>query len=310
MKCPKCNSRDVYIEDDSFSHEFGTEVVKYPVCNCCGFDDEDNKYEKEDWEKDDILQGDCLELMKDIPDKSINMILCDLPYGTTACKWDVVIDFKLLWKQYKRIIKDTGAIVLFGAQPFTSVLIMSNKKMFKYSYTWKKSKGCNFLHAKNMPIKFTEDIIVFSKAPIGHECQLGDRRMTYNPQGLVKVDKKWSRPRKYENGHGLKRKSHKLTRVIEFENYPINILNFPNSSNKERGLHPTQKPIALMEYLIKTYTNEGDLVLDNCMGSGTTGVACKNLNRDFIGIELDEKYFEIAKARINDALVGEGEQNE
>ena len=137
-----------------------------------------------------LIQGDCLEKMKDIPDKSIDMILCDLPYGTTACKWDSIIDLDLLWKQYKRIIKDNGVIVLTASQPFTTKLISSNYEMFKYEWIWQKSKGCNFTHAKNMPIKFHESIVVFSKAPIGHEIQLGERRMIYNPQGLVKVDKK------------------------------------------------------------------------------------------------------------------------
>ena len=245
----------------------------------------------------DLRQGDCLEIMKDIPDKSIDMILADLPYGTTACKWDTIIPFEPLWEQYNRIIKDNGAIVLFGSQPFTSTLISSNLELYKYSWVWEKSKGANFTHAKNMPIKFHEDICVFSKAPIGHKVQLGERRMKYNPQGLIKVDKVWKRPKKYDSEHKLSRESHKLERVIEFTNYPTSILKFGNSDNREK-IHPTQKPVALLEYLIKTYTNEGETVLDNCMGSGSTGVACINTNRNFIGIELDENYFEIAKKRI------------
>ena len=245
-----------------------------------------------------FYQGDCLVEMSKIEDKSVDMILCDLPYGTTACKWDTIIPFDKLWEQYERIIKPNAAIVLTASQPFTSALIMSNPKMFKYEWIWEKSKGCNFTHAKNMPIKFHESIVVFSKAPIGHEIQLGDRRMRYNPQGLIKVDKKWSRPRKYDTEHKLKRDSHKLDRIIEFENYPKSILKYGNSDNKERGLHPTQKPISLMEYLIKTYTNEGETVLDNCMGSGTTGVACKKTGRHFIGIENDGNSFEIAVNRI------------
>lgn len=249
-----------------------------------------------------LIHGDCLEKMKDIPDKSIDMILCDLPYGTTACKWDSILPFDKLWKEYERILTDNGAIVLTASQPFTSALIMSNPKLFKYEWIWEKSKGCNFTHAKNMPIKFHESIVVFSKAPIGHEIQLGNRRMTYNPQGLIKVDKKWSRPRKYDTEHNLKRDSHKLSRIIEFENYPKSILKYGNSDNRERGLHPTQKPVALLEYLIKTYTLEGETVLDNCMGSGSTGVACINTNRNFIGIEKDDRYFEIAKARIEEHL--------
>lgn len=206
-----------------------------------------------------------------------------------------------MWEQLKRIIKPNGAIVLFGSQPFTSALVMSNPEMFKYEWVWEKSKGCNFTHAKNMPIKFTESLIVFSKAPIGHNMQLGEKRMRYNPQGIIKVDKKWSRPRKYENGHGLKRDSHKLERIIEFENYPTNILRVGNSDNRERGLHPTQKPVALMEYLIKTYTNEGETILDFTMGSCTTGIAAINTNRKFIGIELDDNYFKISKDRISEA---------
>ena len=245
-----------------------------------------------------LLHGDCLKLMFDLPDNSVDCVICDLPYGVTACKWDTVLPLDMLWYHYKRICKDNAAIVLTASQPFTTTLIHSNPKMFKYEWVWEKSKGCNFTHAKNMPIKFTESLIVFSEAPIGHKVQLGEKRMKYNPQGLVKVDKKWSRPQKYENGHKLKRESHSLERIIEFENYPTNILKFGNSDNRERGIHPTQKPVALMEYLIKTYTNEGDTVLDNCMGSGTTGVAAKNLNRNFIGIELDDKYFQIAKERI------------
>ena len=245
-----------------------------------------------------VICGDCITVMRDIPDKAIDMILCDLPYGTTACSWDTIIPFEPLWEQYKRIIKDNGAIVLTASQPFTSALVMSNVKMFKYEWVWEKSKGCNFTHAKNMPIKFHENILVFSHAPIGHSVQLNERRMRYNPQGIIKVDKKWSRPKKYDTEHKLKRKSHFLERIIEFENYPKSIIKYGNSNNNERGLHPTQKPVALFEYLIKTYTNEGDLILDNCAGSGTTGVACQNLNRNYILIEKEPKYVEIIKKRL------------
>jgi site-specific DNA-methyltransferase (adenine-specific) len=236
--------------------------------------------------------------MKEIDDGSVDAVIADPPYGTTACKWDSVIPLEPMWAQLKRVIKPNGAIVLFGSQPFTTALIASNLGEFKYSWVWEKSKGSNFTHAKNMPIKFHEDVCVFSAAPIGHASQLGARRMSYNPQDLVRVDKKWSRPRKYETEHGLTRDSHKLERVIEFEGYPTSILRFGNSDNRERGLHPTQKPVALMEYLIRTYTNEGETVLDNCMGSGTTGVACVKTKRDFIGIELDDGYFKIAEQRI------------
>lgn len=249
-------------------------------------------------ELDSIYCGDCLEIMKKIDDKSIDMILCDLPYGITAYKWDTTISFELLWKQYERIIKDNGAIILTSSQPFTTYLIMSNIDLYKYGWIWLKSKGCNFVHAKNMPIKFHEDICVFSKASIGHKSQLGIRRMKYNPQGLVKVDRVWKRPRKYESGHKIKRNSHKLERVIEFGNYPTSILRFSNSDNRQRGLHPTQKPIALFEYLIKTYTDQGDLVLDNCAGSGTTGVACLKINRNFILIEKEEEYCKVICKRL------------
>jgi site-specific DNA-methyltransferase (adenine-specific) len=250
-----------------------------------------------------IYLGDCLEVMKEIDDQSIDMIICDLPYGVSACSWDSIIPFEPLWIQYKRIIKDNGAIVLTASQPFTSALVMSNVKMFKYEWIWEKSKGCNFTHAKNMPIKFHENVLVFSNAPIGHEIQLGQRRMKYNPQGLLKTDKKWSRPTKYDTEHKLKRESHSLDRIIEFENYPKSLLKYGNSDNNERGLHPTQKPVALFEYLIKTYSNKGDLILDNCAGSGTTGIACRNTSRNYILIEKEEKYFQIAEKRIEEHAV-------
>ena len=246
-----------------------------------------------------LHHGDCLEVLPRIANTSIDLILTDPPYGTTACKWDSIIPLEPMWKQLKRIIKPRGAIVLMAAQPFTTTLIASNTSMFKYCWVWEKDKGCNFMHAKNMPIRHTEDVVVFSGAPIGHLSLLGERRMSYNPQGLIRVNKKWSRPRKYESGHQLKRESHKLDRILEYENYPKNVLRFTNSDNRERGAHPTQKPVALMEYLIKTYTDKGDTVLDFAMGSGTTGVACANLERNFIGIELDADYFEIAELRIN-----------
>lgn len=247
-----------------------------------------------------LIHGDCLDKMKDLPNECIDLVLCDLPYGTTACAWDTIIPFKPMWEELKRLIKPNGSIVLFGSQPFSSALVMSNVEMFKYEWIWKKSKCVNFVHAKNMPLKFTETILVFSKASIGHTSQLGEKRMKYNPQGLIKCEKKWSRKKKYENGHNFSRESHKLERTIEYENYPSNILNFGNSDNRERGLHPTQKPTILMEYLISTYTSVGETVLDFAMGSGTTGVACKNLNRNFIGIELDKKYFDTAMRRLGE----------
>ena len=229
-----------------------------------------------------LIQGDCLEVMKDIPDKSIDMILCDLPYGTTACKWDSIIPFEPLWEQYNRIIKDNGAIVLFGSEPFSSQLRMSNLKMYKYDWIWEKEQGGNFMLCKYQPYKVHEIISVFSK-----------KTHLYRPQMTV------GKP--YISGKGT---SGDITgNVIKTQTqnqgtrYPRSIIRF-NTDKKKINLHPTQKPVALLEYLIKTYTNEGELVLDNCMGSGSTGVACKNTNRDFIGIELDEKYFNIAKERI------------
>ena len=245
-----------------------------------------------------LIFGETLEKLKQIADKSVDLIAADLPYGTTACKWDSVIDLTKLWIEYKRIIKDNGPIVLNAAQPFTSELITSNYDMFKYTWVWQKSKSSNYAHAKNMPLKFHEDICVFSKAPVGHKSQLGDRRMIYNPQGLIKVDKVWKRKKKYDSEHNLKRKSHKLERIIEYTNYPKTVLTFGNSDNNERNLHPTQKPVALMEYIIKTYSFEGNLILDNTMGSGTTGVACQNTNRNFIGIDNNEIYFNRAVKRI------------
>lgn len=230
----------------------------------------------------DLYNGDCLEIMKNIADKSIDMILCDLPYGTTACKWDNVIPFEPLWEQYNRVIKDNGAIVLFGSEPFSSYLRMSNIRNYKYDWIWKKSNVMNFLNAKRQPLRVYETISVFNSK-------------IYFPQGLIR------------NLKGMNKRSqnpdcvNKINNInkSEYTNYPKSVLEF----NSERGLHPTQKPVALLEYLIKTYTNEKETVLDNCMGSGSTGVACKNINRNFIGIELDKNYFEIAEQRINGVLV-------
>lgn len=244
-----------------------------------------------------LMQGDCLELMKDIPDGSIDMILCDLPYGTTACKWDTMIPFEPLWEQYKRIIKPYHAIVLFGCQPFTTKLINSNIECFKYTYVWKKTKAGNFIQARNMPLKKHEDICVFSDGVVIHKGQ-SQKRMPYFPQGVVDVDKEWSRPKVYDSEHQFKRPSHKTSRKITQEGFPGDILEFGSVHNPQ---HPTQKPVDLLEYLIRTYTNEGEIVLDNCMGSGSTGVACVNTERGFIGIELDSGYYDIASNRITAA---------
>tara|TARA_R110000772_G_scaffold262860_1_gene382178 strand:- start:215 stop:907 length:693 start_codon:yes stop_codon:yes gene_type:complete len=227
----------------------------------------------------ELYKGDCLELMKDIPTGSIDAIITDPPYGTTACKWDSVIDFELMWEQLNRIIKPNGVIVLFGAEPFSSALRISNIKNYKYDWTWQKSKPTGHLNAKKQPLRQTEVISVFYK-----------KQCTYNPQGTKPTNKVVSRTNRGNYGECSK------TTVQTVTNYPRNIINF----NSIDGVHQTQKPVDLMEYLIKTYTNENETVLDFTMGSGSTGVSCKNTNRNFIGIEQDEKYFDIATKRINE----------
>jgi len=234
-----------------------------------------------------LIHGDCLEEMEKIEDGSVDLVLTDPPYGTTACKWDTVIPFEPMWEQLKRVTKKNGAIVLFGSQPFTSALVMSNVKMFKYEWVWDKVTARGHLVAKKRPMAQHENISVF-----------GNGATTYNPQMTLK--------KKPERGSSVEASRTSLvggttTRgkevVIRTHSYPKTIQTF--GMDKRVG-HPTQKPVALMEYLIKTYTNEGETVLDFTMGSGTTGVACKNLNRNFIGIELDKDYYEIAKKRIHD----------
>lgn len=248
---------------------------------------------------DTIIRGDCLEVMPSIPDKSIDMILCDLPYGTTACKWDQIIPFEPLWKEYKRLIKDHGAIVLTASQPFTSALVMSNPNWFKYAWVWKKTRAANFMNVKNKPLCVTEDVLVFSS---GTTANHSERRMRYFPQGVQKSTRIYKRPNPNSSSHGYMRPSHVAYHggdgyEMQGENYPKNILEFPSEINKT--VHPTQKPVALFEYLIKTYTNEGDLVLDNCIGSGTTAIAARNTGRHFIGIEKEPKYVEIANKRLS-----------
>ena len=235
-----------------------------------------------------LYHGDCLEVMKDIEDKSIDMILCDLPYGTTACKWDCVIPFEPLWEQYNRIIKDNGAILLFGSEPFSSFLRMSNLKMYKYDWIWDKKTGLGFLDSKYRPLKQHEIISVFGKGGVSNGSRI---QMKYYPQGLIKTTKKNSNSKSNILNSEPKQRKELNT---EYTNYPKTIITFSRVS----GLHPTQKPVDLLEYLIKTYTLEGETVLDNCMGSGSTGVACINTSRNFIGIEKDDKYFEIAENRI------------
>ena len=247
----------------------------------------------------ELIKGDCLVEMQNIPDKSVDMILADLPYGTTACKWDVIIPFDKLWKQYERIIIRNGAIVLFASQPFTSSLVISNINMFRYSLVWDKGYACDFAMARNKILKRHEDIIIFSFATYGNGSK---NKMKFNPQGIIKT----SRKRKEKTGgntteHRPGRKFKIVEYIQEFTNYPKSIIRV--SHDKINRLHPTQKPVELMEYLIKTYTNEGETVLDNTMGSGTTGVACKLTDRNFIGIEKDDKYFDMAQKRINETQV-------
>ena len=245
-----------------------------------------------------LYNGDCLELMKDIPDKSIDMILCDLPYGTTALSWDSIIPFEPLWEQYERIIKDNGIIALFGVEPFTSLLITSNLSMYRYSWIWKKETATGHLNANYKPLNITEDICIFSKGTVG---SLSKNPIKYYPLGLKEVNKqKKNNPNStWRKNKGYNTSNNKLNSdkpfIQKYTGYPNNILEFKRDKEK---LHPTQKPVALLEYLIKTYTNEGDIVLDNTMGSGSTGVACVNTKRNFIGMELDETYFNIAKERI------------
>ena len=253
-----------------------------------------------------LYNGDCLEIMKDIEDKSVDMILCDLPYGCTARnKWDVIIPFNELWEQYKRVIKDNGAIVLFGKQPFTSLMITSNPKMYRYNLVWRKNLKTGNLNAKKMPMGAFEDLMVFYKKPPTYNPQVIPR--TYQiPYGNTKNSKTTNygeqkeeltcRPKDYLMPDDVIDYEDSVNMGdYELENEMLYIKCVHNSTGK---LHPTQKPVELLEWLIKTYTNEGEVVLDNCMGSGSTGVACINTNRRFIGIEKDDTYFDIAKERI------------
>ena len=266
-----------------------------------------------------LMFGDCLERMKEIDDKSIDMILCDLPYGTTACKWDNVIPFEPLWKQYNRVIKDNSAIVLFGIQPFTSMLVVSNVKNFKYEWIWEKQKAANFMSAKNAPLKYHENIVVFGYGAVKYTP------LKYNVleiDDILKMDRKKIEnifeSRDYDRYGKIDRRntlndcpnpknchygslSVKTRNVDDGTRFPKSVIKINKSING--NVHPTQKPVALLEYLIKTYTNEGETVLDNTMGSGSTGVACINTNRKFIGIELDKNYYDISCKRIKNAII-------
>lgn len=252
-----------------------------------------------------LLNGDCLELMKNIPDGSVDMVLCDLPYGVLNrknpnAKWDNVIPFSDLWHQYERVIKSNGAIVLFSSGMFTADLMQSNKKRWKYNLVWKKgNRPTGFLNAKKQPLRINEDICVFY-----------EKQPTYNPQFTI-GDKCHSRggagnSRDKQGRNGCYGEFKNTPVVMTNEKYPLSIIDIPKEHPQK--YHPTQKPVALLEYLVKTYTNEGDVVLDNCMGSGSTGVACVNTKRSFIGIELDKQYFDIAKQRIENAIYQRSEK--
>ena len=230
--------------------------------------------------KNTVIHGDCLDIMKSIPNSSIDMILCDLPYGTTQNKWDSIINLDELWLQYNRIIKENGAIVLTSMQPFTSSLVNSNLKSFKYCWYWVKNRATGVLNAKKQPLRNIEEICIFNVKK-------------YNPQGLIRYDKQSRNGKKDSENYG---KGKTNSYIQEFTNYPKQLLEF---DSVQRVIHPTQKPTELFEYLIKTYTNEGDIVLDNCAGSGTTGIACMNTNRNCILIEKDKNYFDIINERID-----------
>ena len=236
-----------------------------------------------------IIHGDCLDVMPTLPGKSVDMILCDLPYGTTACKWDTVIPFKPLWMQYKRLIKDNSAIVLFGSQPFTSALIMSNLKMFKYDFSWDKKKLTGILNAQKRPLRRHEDILIFYKS-----------LPTYNPQ--MRIDGKKTGIKLHSvNSENYRETEITTTYIDDGSRYPTSLIDNIGgviNNSKEKVKHPTQKPVALFEYLIKTYTNEGDTVLDNCAGAGTTAIACLNTNRNYILIEKEKEYIDIINKRI------------
>lgn len=240
-----------------------------------------------------VLHGDCLELMKDIPDGSVDMILCDLPYGTTACKWDTIIPFEPLWDQYNRIIKDNGAIVLFGNEPFSSALRMSNIKNYKYDWTWKKNRVTGQGFAKYQPMRTIENIIVFSSGGKTHYFpQMTER----SENELKRLSKKESIKTKPSEAYTMKY-SMSPNRTKNRFKYPFNLLEFKSERSPK---HPTQKPVALFEYLIKTYTNEGETVLDNCAGSGTTGIAAINTNRNYILMEQEQEYIDVINKRIEE----------
>ena len=240
-----------------------------------------------------LYHGDCLVEMGKIADGSVDTIICDLPYASTACKWDRMIPLEPLWEHYKRVIKSKGTIVLFSSQPFTSRLVMSNLEWFKYEWIWDKALASGHLNAKKMPLRRHDNILVFSSQTMGNH--------TYNPQMVTRGKPRWKGTVGGGSNAGAKPYG-KYNACPAFNNkyYPTTII-FESNANRKEKQHPTQKPVALLEYLIKTYTNEGETVLDNCFGSGTTGVACINTRRSFVGIEIDGDYFNLAQRRIADA---------
>ena len=256
-------------------------------------------YCKADVMRSVLVHADCFDVFPYIADKSVNLILCDLPYGTTACKWDSVLPFDKLWKEYERIITDNGAIVLFGSQPFTSALVMSNPKMFKHQWQWIKNKPTGAFGAKYMPMKANEDILVFGK-----------NKVNYYPIMVKRTEQEFKACyRKNDSmSWGNNIQNHKNNMIIrkskdeQWFKYPTNILNIAKDDKRNGSQHPTQKPLELMKYLIKTYSKEDDVVMDNCMGSNTTGLACKELNRQYIGIEKEKAYYDISVKRVTECL--------
>ena len=275
------------LDEESFLDYSGDEIEEDTYINASIIKD-DNKNINGDNIK--LIHGDCLLEMKKIKSKSIDMILCDLPYGMTKNNWDIVIPFDKLWAEYDRIIKDTGAVVLFASQPFTSLLVVSNLKNFRYSLVWEKNKFSDFLNAKRKPMKTNEDICIFYK-----------KQPTYNPQYWYSTPyKRWNTQNAVDKQTNYGNHKENIAESKDGKRLPTTVLKFDRI---ERPVHPTQKPVDLLEWLIKTYSNENDTVLDNCMGSGSTCIACKNTNRKSIGIELDETYFNIAKKRINENTI-------
>lgn len=248
-----------------------------------------------------LYNGDCLEVMDKLIEQGVKVdaIITDPPFGTTACKWDSIIPFDEMWERLNKLIKPNGAIVLFGSEPFSSALRMSNIKNYKYDWVWKKTKPTGFSHSKNMPLKDFELISVFSQGSIGHS-NLIKNRMEYNPQGIFKCERKIKRNKKGFEG-SMERKSQVNEYIGKLSGFPKMVLEF-NNVIQNKTPHPTQKPVALMEYLIKTYTNENETVLDFTMGSFTTAIACLNTKRDFIGIELDDNYFKVGTERVEKHL--------